>query len=52
MVMIVPLPEQRAYVYRNGVIIGAATISSGKKGQKRPRVFTILGSMGSLLQHL
>ena len=43
MVMIVSLPEQRAYVYRNGVIIGASTVSTGKKGHETPTgVFTIL----------
>ncbi|HZF15909.1 MAG TPA: L,D-transpeptidase [Steroidobacteraceae bacterium] len=42
-VMIVSLPEQRAYVYRNGVLIGASTVSTGKKGYETPTgVFTIL----------
>ena len=42
-VMVVSLPEQRAYVYRNGVIIGASSVSTGKKGHKTPTgVFTIL----------
>ena len=42
-VMVVSLPEQRAYVYRNGVIIGATTVSTGKKGHETPTgVFTIL----------
>ena len=42
-VMVVSLPEQRAYVYRNGVIIGASTVSTGKKGHETPTgVFTIL----------
>ena len=42
-VMVVSLPEQLAYVYRNGVIIGASTVSSGKKGHRTPTgVFTIL----------
>jgi len=42
-VMIVSLPEQLAYVYRNGVIIGASTVSTGKKGHETPTgVFTIL----------
>jgi len=42
-VMVVSLPEQLAYVYRNGVIIGASTISTGKKGHQTPTgVFTIL----------
>jgi hypothetical protein len=42
-VVVVSLPEQRAYVYRNGVIIGASTVSTGKKGHETPTgVFTIL----------
>ena len=42
-VMVVSLPEQRAYVYRNGVIIGASTVSTGRKGRETPTgVFTIL----------
>ena len=41
--LIVSLPEQLAYVYRNGVIIGASTVSTGKKGHETPTgVFTIL----------
>ena len=35
-VLIVSLPEQLAYVYRNGVIIGASTVSTGKKGHETP----------------
>jgi hypothetical protein len=42
-VMVVSLPEQKAYVYRNGVLIGASTVSTGKKGHDTPTgVFTIL----------
>jgi lipoprotein-anchoring transpeptidase ErfK/SrfK len=42
-VMVVSLPEQKAYVYRNGVLIGASTVSTGKKGHETPTgVFTIL----------
>jgi hypothetical protein len=42
-VMIVSLPEQLAYVYRNGVVIGVATVSTGKPGHETPTgVFTIL----------
>jgi L,D-transpeptidase catalytic domain len=42
-VMIVSLPEQTLYVYRNGVRIGRSTISSGKPGHRTPiGVFTIL----------
>ena len=43
MTVVVSLPAQRAYVYRNGVRIGASTVSSGKKGHATPTgVFTIL----------
>jgi hypothetical protein len=43
MVMVVSLNEQIAYVYRNGVLIGASTVSTGKKGYETPTgVFTIL----------
>lgn len=42
-VIVISLPEQMAYVYRNGVRIGASTVSSGKKGYETPTgVFTIL----------
>ncbi|NEX22039.1 L,D-transpeptidase [Thiorhodococcus mannitoliphagus] len=43
LVVVVSLPEQRAYVYRNGVRVGVSTISSGKSGHQTPTgVFTIL----------
>ena len=42
-VIIVSLPKQCLYVYRNGVRIGHSTISSGKSGHQTPTgVFTIL----------
>ncbi len=42
-VIIVSLPEQLLYVYRNGVRIGRTTISSGKAGHRTPTgIFTIL----------
>jgi L,D-transpeptidase-like protein len=42
-VVIVSLPEQRMYVYRNGVRIGRSTVSTGKKGHTTPTgMFTIL----------
>jgi lipoprotein-anchoring transpeptidase ErfK/SrfK len=42
-VIIVSLPEQVLYVYRNGVRIARSTISSGKAGHRTPTgVFTIL----------
>jgi len=43
MAVVVSLTEQRAYVYRNGIRVGVATISSGRKGYETPTgVFTIL----------
>src|SRR6516164_1953586 len=43
MVMVVSLNEQRAYVYRNGVLIGATTVSTGRPGHLTPTgVFTVL----------
>src|SRR4030095_3534943 len=41
--VIISLPEQQAYVYRNGVLIGRTTISSGRVGHRTPTgVFTVL----------
>ena len=41
--VIVSLPEQRAYVYRNGVRIGISTTSTGKRGHATPPgIYTIL----------
>ncbi|HEU0153518.1 MAG TPA: L,D-transpeptidase family protein [Arenimonas sp.] len=41
--VLVSLPEQRAYVYRNGVRIGVSTVSTGKPGFETPTgLFTIL----------
>jgi hypothetical protein len=41
--VIVSLPDQRVYVYRNGIRIGVSTCSTGKKGHETPTgVFTIL----------
>jgi hypothetical protein len=41
--VIVSLKRQLAFVYRNGVLIGASTVSSGKAGHETPTgVFTIL----------
>lgn len=42
-VMVVSITEQRAYVYRNGVLIGATTVSTGRPGHATPTgVFTVL----------
>ncbi|MCB1495395.1 MAG: L,D-transpeptidase [Bauldia sp.] len=41
--IIVSLPEQRVYVYRNGIEIAVSTCSTGKPGHSTPTgVFTIL----------
>ena len=41
--VLVSIPEQRAYVYRNGVRIGVATASTGKPGYDTPTgVFSVL----------
>ena len=43
MAVIVSLTEQRAYAYRNGILIGVTTVSTGRKGYETPTgVFTIL----------
>ncbi|HWC17013.1 MAG TPA: L,D-transpeptidase family protein, partial [Terriglobales bacterium] len=42
-VIIVSVPEQTLYIYRNGVRIGRSTVSTGKPGHSTPTgVFTIL----------
>lgn len=41
--IIVSLPDQRCYVYRNGIRIGVSTCSTGKPGHQTPvGIFTIL----------
>ncbi len=43
MLILISLPEQVAYVYRNGVRIGLSTVSSGKPGYETPTgIFSIL----------
>ncbi len=43
LLIVVSLSEQRAYVYRNGVLIGATTVSTGRPGHETPTgVFSIL----------
>jgi L,D-transpeptidase-like protein len=42
-VVLVSLPDQLVYVYRNGVRIGRSTVSTGKPGKRTPTgVFTVL----------
>jgi hypothetical protein len=41
--VLVSLPDQLSYVYRNGIRIGSSTVSSGKPGKVTPTgVFTVL----------
>lgn len=43
MAVVVSLTEQRAYVYRNGILIGVTTVSTGREGYETPTgVFTVL----------
>jgi hypothetical protein len=34
--MVVSIPQQRAYVYRGGVLIGVTTVSTGRRGHRTP----------------
>jgi hypothetical protein len=43
LVIVVSIPEERAYVYRNGVRIGTSTVSTGRPGHDTPTgVFHVL----------
>lgn len=43
MMIVISLQRQKAYVYRNGVIIGVSTVSTGSEGRETPTgVFTVL----------
>jgi hypothetical protein len=43
LLLVVSLPEQRAYLYRNGVRIAVSTVSSGRPGfETPPGVYTVL----------
>src|SRR5437899_5301415 len=42
LVVLVSIPQQTMHVYRNGILIGRSTISSGKSGSTPGGVFTIL----------
>jgi hypothetical protein len=42
-IVVVSLPQQQAYAYRNGVLIGRSTVSTGRTGKETPTgVFTVL----------
>jgi hypothetical protein len=42
-VALVSIPEQKAYLYRNGILIGVSTVSTGKRGYGTPAgIFTVL----------
>ena len=44
LMVLVSVPEQTMHVYRNGILIGRSTISTGSKGHSTPGgVFSILG---------
>ncbi len=41
--IVVSLQRQRAYIYRNGVIVGVSTVSTGSEGRETPvGIFTVL----------
>ena len=43
LLLVVSINEQLAYVYRNGVLTGVSTVSTGKEGHDTPTgVFTVL----------
>jgi hypothetical protein len=43
LVMVVSITAQQGYVYRNGVLIGATSVSTGRPGHRTPTgVFTVL----------
>src|SRR5204863_7208846 len=42
LVVLVSIPQQTMHVYRNGILIGRSTISSGKSGSTPGGVFSIL----------
>jgi hypothetical protein len=42
-VALVSIPEQKIYLYRNGILIGVSTVSTGKRGHGTPAgIFTVL----------
>jgi hypothetical protein len=44
LMVLVSVPEQTMHVYRNGILIGRSTVSTGSKGHSTPGgVFSILG---------
>src|SRR5213592_4209106 len=43
LMILISIPEQRMHVYRNGILIGRSTVSTGSKGHDTPGgVFSIL----------
>ncbi|MDB6091036.1 MAG: hypothetical protein JWN85_3820 [Gammaproteobacteria bacterium] len=43
LLVVVSITEQRGYVYRNGILIGATSVSTGRSGYSTPTgVFTVL----------
>ena len=51
-VMVVSLTEQRAFVYRNGVLIGATSVSTGRPSDADGRLHLIAETEGAPLDDL
>ena len=50
LMVLVSVPEQTMHVYRNGILIGRSSISTGSKGHSTPGgVFSILGKKQGVL---
>jgi hypothetical protein len=50
--IIVSVPKQRVYVYRNGILIGVSTCSTGKKGFETRRLHHFGESERALLKRV
>ena len=51
LMVLVSVPEQTMHVYRNGILIGRSTVSTGSKGHSTPGgVFSILGKSRSIIR--
>ena len=50
LMVLVSVPEQTMHVYRNGILIGRSSISTGSQGHSTPGgVFSILGKQSGVL---
>ena len=51
LMVLVSIPQQTMHVYRNGILIGRSTVSTGSKGHATPGgVFTILEKKQSIIR--